>query len=333
MSTMKRIAEQAGVSQATVSRVISGHASVSADKRRAVMAAARRLSYVRNSAAAGLATRRSGLLGLIVPELTNPFFGEIVHQVGMEAVRHGYSLVLGLSGGDAAREPKVLDSLREQQVEGVMIAGSNPASKVFRKLQAIRLPTVLFTQEHEGFDSVAVAHDKGGELVARHLLDLGYEHCAWVGVPDDQKFDGFQHVLHSRGLEVPRENQLYVGFFEEEMAHKAYEISLKFFKRRKRAANCVFTTNDIAAFGVLRALQELNIRVPEDVAIVGFDNTFISRETRPSLTTVAQPIAEIGRTTFELLLSRIQQEPPKEPARLRLQPRLIVRQSTRGFDV
>jgi LacI family transcriptional regulator len=197
------------------------------------------------------------------------------------------------------------------------------------------MPTVLFTQEHEGFDSVSVAHDKGGELVGNHLLDIGYDRFAFIGGEDNPKFSGFRRALRTRGLDIPTENILPTESWGGDVARSSYEVGIKFFGRRgeRPPANAVFSVNDIAAFGMLHALQELGLRVPDDVALVGFDNTFISLGTRPTLTTVAQPMEEIGRTMVELLLSRIGVDEKKEPAQLRLNPRLIVRQSTRGLDV
>ena len=331
---MKRIAKEAGVSQATVSRVVSGSASVSSEKRRAVTEAVRRLSYVRNKSAAGLASKHSYLLGLIVPELSNPFFGEIVHQIGMEANHHGYNIIICTSEGDPRNERKLLDSLRGRQVEGIMIAGSTSDSQVFKTLENINMPAVLFAQEHEGFNSVCLAHEKGGELAANHLLDLGYDRFAFVGSTDDLKLPGFVRALRAHNLDLPPQNILQAGIWGEEVAHKAYELGLRFFKDRgKLPANAMFAKNDMAAFGILQALQELNLKVPDDVALVGFDNTFISRGTRPSLTSVAQPIEEIGRSTLELLLSRTEEKEKSKPIQLRLEPRLVVRQSTRGFEI
>jgi LacI family transcriptional regulator len=334
MSTMKRIATEAGVSQATVSRVVSGSASVSGEKRRAVAEVVKRLSYVRNRSAAGLASRRSYLLGLIVPELGNPFFGEIVHHIGIEANHHGYNIIICTSEGDPRNERRLLDSLRGRQVEGIMIAGSTYDSLVFKTLKNINVATVLFAQEHEGFNSVCVDHEKGGELAAKHLLDLGYDRFAFVGSPDDLKLPGFVRALQAHNLDLPPQNILQVGIWGEEVAHKAHELGLRFFKSRgELPATAVFAKNDIAAFGILQALQELNLRVPDDVALVGFDNTFISRGTRPSLTSVAQPMEEIGRSTLELLLSRVEEKEKSKPLQLRLKPRLVVRQSTRGFEI
>jgi len=332
MITMKDIAEKAGVSQSTVSRVLSGNSSVSPEKRQIVMEWVRLLEYRPSYSAQILASKKSYLIGLILPDLGNPFFIEITRQVERLASRQGYNLILCNSEGDQRKERNSFQSIRARHVDGILIVPSRSDSTILTTILNASIPAVVLTQEHPDFDSVSIDHGYGGRLVAQHLLSLGHQGILFVGQRGELKISGFLQFYSEKGIALPEIHYLEVDSWDQKRAHRSYEYALEFFNRpESKDVTAVYAGNDLSAFGVMHALNELKIAVPSQVAVVGFDNTFLAQEAWPTLTSVAQPTEEIGRTAIEMLLDRLVNNDKRAVQHVRLEPRLVVRKSSGGY--
>ncbi|MFW5686703.1 MAG: LacI family DNA-binding transcriptional regulator [Halanaerobium sp.] len=336
MATMEEIAEKAGVSQATVSRVINGHSGVSERKRKLVMEWARKLDYQPNRTAQSLKNNKSNLIGLIVSDISNPYFAEIVHAVEKEAAQNGYNIILCNTENNIQKEKESINTLRSRQVEGILIVPSDKSAPHLKNIKKLNLPIVVITQISDLFSSVAVDHAKGGEMIVKHLSDLGHTKIGYIGPLSyagytEDKFEGYKNGLKDSNLEF---NSKYViktdGGMPELSSQNAYKKVCQFLeKKENELATAYFAYNDLAAFEAIKAFEDYNYQVPKDIAIAGFDNTSLAQINRPGLTTISQPIKTIGHVGLDMLLKKINND--NESQNIILEPQLIVRDSTIKF--
>lgn len=192
--TMKDIAQKVGVSQATVSRVISGNSSVNPEIKRAVMEWVRKLDYKPNLMAQSLVGNKSLLIGVIITDISNPFFSDIIKSVESEAAKYGYSIILCNTDDNLEKEKKYISILKSYNVDGILIVPSNSGINVSKNLRNINIPTVVITQDIKGFSCISISHYKGGREVAKHLINMGYSKFIFVG-EEDEKYRGFKLSL------------------------------------------------------------------------------------------------------------------------------------------
>ncbi|GAK50268.1 periplasmic binding protein/LacI transcriptional regulator [Candidatus Moduliflexus flocculans] len=332
MATMEEIAQKAGVSQATVSRVINGSTSVSIETRQNVMQWIRKLDYQPNRTAQSLAKKQSYLLGMVLPDISNPYFAEVLKIIEQEANLNGYNIIFCNSGDNVQKEKHAINTLRSRQVDGMFIVPVEPDAPHLNTLRNSRIPVVAVTCDVDGFDSVAISHQHGGALVANHLLETGHTRIGYIGARHEEKFQGFYDAFLKHGVAFSDAYVIELGKGSElPESHEIHEKFSTFLKERERLdTTAFFISTDLGAIIVSHILIEQGYRIPEDVAIVGFDNTFLAVEMRPTLTSVAQPIAEIGRLAVETLLERITSQDIREnKIKIILEPYLMVRESTR----
>jgi len=336
MATMEEIAKKAGVSQATVSRVINGSPSVTIETRQKVMEWVKRLNYHPNLTAQSLVRKQSYLLGIVLPEISNPYFSEVLKVVEQEASLNGYNLLFCHTGDNVQREKHAITTLRSRQVDGLLLVPIDSEAAHLKTLRQNNVPVVTITREVNGFDSVSISHRHGGALAARHLLETGHTHIGYIGSTKEEKFQGFLEVFTKNGIHFSDEHVIDMEGGDE--AFRSYEIHEKLpaYLDCKKSADVTafFVYNDLGAVVVSHILQEHGYRIPDDIAVVGFDNTFLALEMRPTLTSVAQPITEIGRLAIEMLLERITgANTSPDSAQIILEPYLIVRESTRKIAI
>jgi LacI family transcriptional regulator len=333
---MEEIAKKAGVSQATVSRVINGSPSVTIETRQKVMEWVRKLNYQPNLTAQTLVSKQSYLLGMILPDISNPFFSEVLKIIEQEASLHGYNIIFCNSGDNIQKERHSINILRGRQVDGLLIVPVEANAPHLKVLRHTNIPVVTIARDVDQFDSVSISYRHGGALVATHLLELGHVNIGYIGSREEEKFQGFYETLTKQGVPIHEEN--VIGFEKEGEPISSHEIHEKlhaYLKNKKKGDVTAFSVyNDFGAFIVTHILQEHGYNIPEDIAVVGFDNTFLALEMRPTLTSVAQPVTEIGRLAIEMLLERIAgKNPAEENMKIILEPYLIVRESTRRIKV
>lgn len=327
-ASIKDVAAAAGVSVGTVSNVLNRPEKVSPAILERVHATIEDLGFVRNDAARQLRAGQSRSVGLIVLDSANPFFAEVARGVEERADAEGLSVLLGNSGPDGARENTYLDLFREQRVRGVLLTPSDPAAPA---LIAAGIPLVLVDGEAPdgALASVAVDDVEGGYLATRHLLERGRRRIAFVGGPlavrqVSDRLEGARRALAEipdAGLEVIEKPALTVlagRQVGEEFARRAPD-------ERPDAAFCA---NDLLAVGVLQGSAILGgIRVPADLALIGYDDIDFAQSTVVPLSSIRQPAREIGATAVDLLLDSLDTS-AETPRRVRFRPELVVRAST-----
>ncbi len=327
-TTIHDVAREAGVSASTVSRVLNGTAPVNEEKRRRVLHAVEKLNYRPNALARGLKKKRTYTIGLIVPDITNPFFAEVAKGVEDASRDYGYTVILCNSENDPARERTYLNVLGEKQVDGVIFvtAGSNEVNRSTPLESPI--PLVMLDREIPGIhaDSVLVDNKRGAYEAARHLLTLGHKRIGIITGPLPlstavERWEGYRKAMREAGVPVdPR--LVKNGGFTFEGGYAAMQEILG----EGDPPSALLASSDIMALGAMKAIEECGFRIPEDVAVVGFDDIMVASLVKPALTTVAQPKRQMGQLAVEMIVERLERG-RKRVRRVLLAPRLVIRES------
>ncbi|MBN2218949.1 MAG: LacI family DNA-binding transcriptional regulator [Kosmotogaceae bacterium] len=335
MANMKDVARRAGVSVATVSNVISGKKYVSPDLKRVVLDSIEALQYRPSKIARSLKIRKSFLVGLLVPDITNPYFAEIARGVESIALEHDYQMFLCNSDGRNYREEETLVSFLGHGVDGVI----NVAPRMDEELLADLsngMPMVILDRhlkiENPLIDVVYTNNFKGSAQLARHLLDKGHKRFACISGPKDvpsavRRLQGFCSELEKNGING-KNLKIYFGGFKYE---DGFKIMKQYILKLKIRPTAVFAGNDMMAWGAIEAAKQHGLKIPEDIAIAGFDNVLYSSLVIPAMTTVDQPKYEAGRTAMKLLLEKIIRKQNGEfvnTRKIELDSHLVVREST-----
>jgi DNA-binding LacI/PurR family transcriptional regulator len=332
MPTSHEVAEKAGVSSTTVSHVINQTRFVSPDTVKRVQDVMSDLGYRPNSLARSLRRGETHSIGLILPDSSNPFFAEVTHAIEAEAFLKGYSLILCNTDGDINKERRYTDVLYNKQIDGIifMAAGDDTAS--LQELLKQGLPTVVVDRELDTLDVDSVISDnfQSGYLAATHFIEGGHEKIAIIRGPSNltpsaKRVTGFCQALQDANISFDSD-YLLEGDFHPKSGYFAAKKLLSLGK----PPTAIFVCNDLMAMGVLRAVHEAGLTVPENISIIGHDNIELASYTLPGLTTIAQQIEKIGSTAFQLLLDRIHDE--NAPVKKVVLPNfLIERHSTRSL--
>ncbi|HEX6353529.1 LacI family DNA-binding transcriptional regulator [Actinophytocola sp.] len=314
--TLDTVAAEAGVSRATVSRVINGSPRVSAEVKTAVEAAIATLGYVPNRAARSLAMRRTDSIALVMREpdatvLNDPYLGNIIIATSQTLVGTGVQLVL-VNAQNTAEHAQLADYVRSGHVDGVLLASMHNDDPLPRILLDAGIPTVVGGRPASplpGLSYVDCDNVGGAQLAAEHLLSAGRRRIATIAGPQDMtagidRLAGFRQALAGRKPE-----RVAYGDFSRESGQRAMAELLD----RYPDLDGVFAANDMMAAGALRVLRDAGRAVPHDVSVVGFDDIELARHTEPPLTTVHQPIVHQARTMTELLLTQIGGDPVADP--------------------
>lgn len=332
MITIEDIAKQAGVSHSTVSRALADSPLVNASTKERIRQLAMDSGYQVNAIARSLVTRSTSTLGLVVPEVINPYFPKLIHLLVCEAREAGYSALLNLSGAEADQEANCLRSLAERRVDGIiLVTGVNglAAREQLRSLIVQNVPLVLLGWI-EGVNDVdlVTGNDASGSYdMTCHLLSLGHRRIVMIGHREQRgpydRIRGFRRAMAEHG--IPIDDALFLGVSTEAQMKDALAELL----RRPAPPTAVFAYNDIQALWALKRLSEAGVRVPDDIAVVGFDNLDVTNYTRPSLTTVDFPVEAFAAESVRLLVNRIKGDHlGPEPQRSIVTPRLVVRESS-----
>lgn len=330
--SVREVAAEAGVSVGTVSNVLNRPDKVSAGTVSRVQAAIELLGFVRNDAARQLRAGRSRSIGLVVLDVGNPFFTDLARGAEDRAAQAGLTVLLGNSDETAARESAYLDLFEEQRVHGVLISPLGESGDQLSRLRRRGTPTVVVDRQIDdlSFSSVSVDDVFGGHLAASHLIDTGRTRLAFVGGPQgirqvSDRLEGARRAVAEHPgvtLEVIQTGSLSV------LEGRAVGEAL-----RARAADArpdaVFAANDLLALGVLQALSMLGeVRVPQEIALIGYDDIAFASAAVVPLSSIRQPSALIGSTAVELLLREADDGADFVPEQVVFQPELVVRAST-----
>ncbi len=330
MPTIREVAALAGVSPTTVSHVVNNTRFVSAEVRQRVLSAMDELGYRPNALARSLRRGETQTLGLILPDSANPFFAEIGRSIEDAAFELGYNVILCNTEGDLHKENLYVDVLMKKQVDGVIfvVAGDRSDSLVSMIKHGVSVVVVDRDVAGVSLDTVMTDNYQGGYLATQHLLSLGHTCIGCISgpshlTPSAQRVTGYRQALLDAGLTVA-ESLILRGDFRPESGRSAAKVLLNHTPR----PTAIFACNDMMAIGVLRAARELSLNVPNDVAVVGYDDIELASYTAPPLTTIRQPKAEIGRAAVQLLLERLNQR--ELAPRRELYPATLVIRGTCG---
>ena len=327
--TIKDVAREAGVSIMTVSRVINNKDYIADSTRKKVQAALDKLNYMPNISARNLVTKKTDFLGLVVPDISNPFFGELVKASEKIAKERGYSIILGDSDGSVEAEADYIDAFRGRMCGAIILVAPRVEDRVLQDLNR-EIPLILVDRKVDDDDIVQVYLDnaRGAYTAVRYLLELGHRRIGFVmgpaNVPNSyRRKNGYIDALKDFGIEYDPELE-YQGEFIAETGKQAFRkfISLK------EPPTAVFNSNDMMAFGFVQSAREAGYAIPEDFSVVGFDDIFLSSLMEPALTTVRYPFIEMGKEAINLLLDSLDTN-EKVKMKKNLEHELIIRKSTR----
>lgn len=323
MITMTELARIAGVSQPTVSRVLNGNPSVNPDVAKRVLDCAKQHNYQPNLIARSLNGNKTYLLAAIVPDISNPYFAELIKALEREAGKMGYSILIFNSDYDHEKELHYLKLLQQYRVDGLFLAPACEDAQSLLPFHQLSIPWLVVTNYIENADSIYISHEKAGQMVASHLVDVKAKRFLFIGRRKDRKFLGFERGL--RGLGVDTRQCLTV--FWEETLEETLSLMAGYLEDLNVRAG-IFATNDMDALVTLHTLVNAGIDIPGKAALVGFDNTFISQRTLPGITSVSQPIGEMARLAIEHLLLKMKEGAGTDVSHVELTATLAVRAST-----
>ncbi|MET2898219.1 substrate-binding domain-containing protein [Vibrio rotiferianus] len=330
MATMKDIAKLAGVSTSTVSHVINKTRFVSEEISERVNNAAQELNYYAPSALArSLKVNRTKTIGMLVTTSTNPFFGEVVKGVERSCYHKGYSLILCNTEGDNERMRDSINTLLQKRVDGLILMCSSLEGEridVFERYSDIPVVVMdwgpmLFTSDKIQDNSL-----RGGYLAARYLIDCGHKEIGCITGPlikhqAQMRYEGYKRAMIEAELEF-NANWIVESDFECEGGYQAFKKMVQ----RGPLPSSIFVSNDMMAMGVINAANELGIKIPDDLSIIGYDDIHIAKFMSPSLTTIHQPKYRLGQAAVETLLTKLENY-SKEPNVVQLEPTLVERNS------
>lgn len=337
MARLKDVADRAGVSTATTSRVLTGKGYVSDELRHRVLLAVEELNYSPDGVARSMSQRRTHTIGLVVSDVTNPFFTAVARGVEDIGQQRGYSLVLCNTDENLAKERAYLAVLREKRVDGILLAVSSQEAAHIRPLLDAGTKLVLIDRAIPGFDVPSVTVDNIGGIfqATDYLLGLGHRRIGiiTVGIAVStavERLDGYKAALARAGMSRDPELIVHGGFTQQD----GYESGLRLWSLSKRPT-AVISCNNVMTTGLLIALRERGARIPEDVSVIGFDDLPYFALLENPLTAVAQPMYELGRCACELLLRLISGDASltSEETHLRLPTQLLIRSSCRRVEV
>jgi len=326
--TIFDVAEASGVSYGTVSRVINNDPHVRAATRTRVMDAIERLGYVTNRQAQNLAKGQTHVIGVLVPELGNGYIGEIMRGIDSELDHAGYDLMLFTTHRRAAKESTYVASLAQGVVEGLLLVLPRNPADYLGVLNTRKFPHVLI--DHQGVDTnspaVGATNWQGGFVATEYLIGLGHTRIGFItgwmdlGCTQD-RLAGYQAALRAHHLpEIPE--LIYEGDFFQSSGIAGANVLLDL----PEPPSAIFASNDVMAMGAMDAIRHRGLRIPDDVSVIGFDNIPQSAVVYPPLTTIQQPLEQMGRVATQVLLDMLK-NPAKQVARIELPTELIERSS------
>jgi len=325
--TIRDVARVAGVSISAVSAALNNKLGVSKDTRLRIIAVAEKLRYEPNILAKGLITKKSYIIGLIISDISNPFFSKVIRGIEDIANENNFNLVLCNADEDPQKEKAYLRVLQGRQVDGLIVAPTNESNEYIKELVEKGIPAVLLDRKLNGIevDSVTVDNVEGSYKAVSHLIHLGHKRIGIISGPKNimtggDRLEGYLKSLREHHLTI-NERLIKEGNFRQE---SGYDKACEFLKMRN-PPRAVFIANNLMTLGALKALRERKIKIPGEMSIVGFDDMAWTSLVDPPLTIISQPTYTLGSCAAKLLLQRIKGEAPAEAQQITLKTKLIIR--------
>ena len=328
LPTIRDVARLAGVGKTTVSDALQGRGRIAPETREHVLAVAEQLGYHAHLGARDLTRRRTEVIGVVVGDFFDPFSAELTGRLEQHAAARGFRVLLSTAGSDLREEASAIMSLLEYRVAAIVLVAFTGDQSVLDRIGA-HMPVVCIGYEGPCGVSIGIDDRHGGDLATRHLIDLGHRRIAYVSAAllprqtDRDRLYGYRRALRRAGIRPDRELVQQLGPASEERRQAMVRELLS----RPERSTAVFAASDITAIEVMSCANELRLKVPSDLSIVGFDDVLLARTPMIALTTVAQPIAELARRGIDAAIGLIE-DPQAPPQVTRIEPQLIVRKTT-----
>ena len=328
MPTIYQVAERAGVSLSTVSRVLNGKASVNKVLKERVEKAVKELNYRPNSVARSLANNRTDSVGVLVPELNAPFFGDLMQAVESTLRAADKHVIISVGRNCLETEKDAVEFLISRNCDALIMHAEALSDEYLLELNQSKLPVALVNRQVEGLPEACTSLDneKGGYLATRHLLELGHQDIAYISGPTDKcdaslRLEGHKRALSEAGL--PTNPQL---IFNGDYSEEDGKIGLLELMARDVPFTALVCANDWMASGAISCARDLGMSLPHDLSVVGFDDVVFAHHVFPRLTTVSNPIAEMAEMSAKYILNKVYGQ--ANNVQLYFEPSLVVREST-----
>ena len=301
MATIKDVAREAGLTVTTVSRVLNNRGYISDDARKRVSEAMKKLNYQPNEMARSLQNRKSNIIGVIVPHIKHPYFAEMISRIEGEAYKHGYRILLFNTQEKIEKGKEYLDICTSNRVAGIILFSGSISVELFSELE---VPVVTMERKIDsGTASVECDNKAGGELAARKLIDSGCKKLLLIGsnagsedLPADNRVIGFREVCEKEGIEYHEISPRLQDYFDMVYQGLVREALMEY-----PETDGIFASSDVIGAQIIQVCKALGKSIPEDLKLVGFDDTMISRLTMPQLTTIHQPIKEMAELAVKII--------------------------------
>lgn len=327
-ATIYDVAREAGVSIATVSKVINGKGKISEERRREILDIIDRLQYQPSVIASALTGKHTYTIGLLIPDISNPFFAEVARAVEDRGHQLGYSVIICSTDNKVDRVERYIGLLKQKRVDGIIMGTGIENVDLVAELSA-SIPVVAIGREVSSVSvHTVVANDfQGGWTAAHHLLDLGHRRFAVLSESmaissSRERVRGFAQALEEAGIRLPDEQLQICKFTIEDGRRKAADLLAS-----HNRPTALFCCNDLLAVGALQAAKEAGLKLPEELSIISFDNTILAAVTDPPLTSISQPMEQLGALAVNLLVTELK-EKSSAKQRIMLQTELMIRSST-----
>ncbi len=329
MANIQQVAELAGVSVATVSRVLNNHSTVATKTKLKVEEAINKLNYEPSMLGRNLRNSESRLLLVLIPEISNPFYFEIIKGIETTALGQGYNVLLCETDSNPERRNIYFDLVRKKMADGII--SMDPAIKLKKLVQLAERHSIIQCSEYaidSGISYVTIDSEKAAYRAVKHLLTIGHKHIAFIN--SDKKYlyarqreAGYKKALEEHGIPL---NKTYIRYTQQ-LSFESGQRAMRSLLSEKDRPTAVFSVSDLLAIGALKEIHAQGLQVPNDIAVVGFDNIDFANMTHPTLTTVEQPMYKMGTIAAQMLIDKIKGE---EVESVVLDHELVIRESTSG---
>lgn len=329
--TIKDVAEKVGVNPSTVSRVLNGDSNLSIreETRKRILEAIKEMGYTPNPIARSLRKKTSDAIGMLIPDITNPFFPEVIKGAETAASEKGLSVILCNTDENSDKERNLVRFLIDRRVDGMLLFSSRLEDETVSEVEKSGIPFVLVNRGSRSNSGAYVVVDNtlGARLAMQHLIGLGHQKIAHIAgflytETGLERLEGYRKSLNAAGLPFDSEYMVEAGFTEQQ----GY-IAMRKLLSLTNPPTAVFAANDLMAMGAMTAIIEKGLRVPEDISLVGFDDIWVANRITPALTTVKIPLIEMGLLAMKIISDKIAQKEIQDE-RIILIPELIIRSST-----
>ncbi|MYL53851.1 substrate-binding domain-containing protein [Pontibacillus yanchengensis] len=334
MATIKDVAKTANVSISTVSRVLNNSGYTSQETKDRVYQAVEKLKYQKNMVAAAMINKHTATLGLIIPDIKNIFYGDLTRSVEDTAHKYGYNVILCNTDNDLNKEREYVEFLIQKGVDGIIFSTPEVEDRNIKELVKAKpeLPVIVLGSEVSGVkvDEVLVNNFQGAYMATEHLIELGHENIGYIsGQPQSystsERQQGYESALRDFGIE-PKPHYVMKDEFKVESGYQQGKEMLA----REDRPTAIFAGNDAIGVGVYQAARELELRIPEDVSVVGFDDSQYAEIVYPTLTTVRTPIVQMGDKAVQLAV-QLSEDERNFKETITFEPTLTERNSTRAL--